>query len=114
VSLKVSLRELEQQLPMLLEKVAEDGEECVVQRNGKDYAVIISVQHWRRRNLRRSLDALGPSLRLDKAKQARAEYLLAARASRPLTAAERRELRSLLRESNKVLRRRTAALDRLP
>jgi prevent-host-death family protein len=51
MSLKVSLRELEQQLPTLLEMVAKDGAECVVQRNGKDYAVIISVQEWRRRSL---------------------------------------------------------------
>ncbi len=63
MSLKVSLRELEQQLPTLLEKVAEDGQECVVQRNGKDYAVIVSVQQWRRRNLRRRLQAW-PSSRI--------------------------------------------------
>jgi antitoxin (DNA-binding transcriptional repressor) of toxin-antitoxin stability system len=114
MSLRASLRELEHQLPALLDMVAKEGEECVVQRNGKDYAVIVSVQQWRRRTVGRHLDALGPSQRLDEVKQARAEHLLAAKGSRPLTAAEQRELRSLLRESDAVLRRRTAALDRLP
>src|SRR5947209_20563155 len=112
MSVRVSLQELEQQLPTLLHMVAKDGKECVVQRNGEDYAVIISVQQWRRRTVGRHLDALGPSLRLDDAKQARTEQLLATKKSRLLTAAERRELRALLRECDAVLRRRTAALDR--
>lgn len=114
MSVRVSLRELEQQLPTLLERVAKDGEECVVQRNGKDYAVIIGVQQWNRRTLGEQLDALGPSLRLDEAKQARVEHLLASKASRPLTAAERRELRCLIKETEGILRRRTTALDQLP
>jgi antitoxin (DNA-binding transcriptional repressor) of toxin-antitoxin stability system len=114
MSLKVSLHEVEHPLPALLQRVATNGEECVVQRNGRDYAVIVSVQQWRRRTVGRQLDAQGASLRLDQDKQARAEELLAARATRRLTAAERRELRALMRESDLVLRRRTAAVDRLP
>ena len=114
MSFKVPLRELEEQLPALLDLVARDGEECVVQRNGKDYAVIISVQEWRRRNVGRRLDALGANLRLDAVRQARAEHLLAVKSHRALTAAEQRELRSLLRESDAILRRHAAALDRRP
>ena len=33
------------------------GEEYVIQRNGKDYAILVSVQEWRRRTLAKRLDA---------------------------------------------------------
>ena len=58
--------------------------------------VMVFIDANCRRTVGRRLDALGPALRLDEAKQARVEHLLAAKASRPLTAAERRKLRALL------------------
>jgi PHD/YefM family antitoxin component YafN of YafNO toxin-antitoxin module len=114
MSHKVSLRQLQDQLPELLEQVINTGEECVVQRDGKDYAVLVDARQWRRRTVGRRLDDLGIPYRLPKAKQARAEELLARRAQRSLTPAERRELQRLLRECDAILLRRAAALDRRP
>ena len=113
MSIKVSLRQLEEQLAELLESVAETGQEYIVQRNGKDYAVIVNVRQWRRRTVGQQLDALGSGYRLAKDKQARVEQLLAAKERRTLTAAEQRELRSRLRECDSVLQRRAAAMDQL-
>ena len=56
----MTVRQLQEQLPELLDRAVEDGEECVVQRNGKDYAVIVSAREWRRRSVGRLLD--GPGL----------------------------------------------------
>ena len=48
-----------------------NGDECVVQRYGKDCAVIVNIRQWRRRSIGQRLDALGPDYRLSEAKQAR-------------------------------------------
>jgi prevent-host-death family protein len=114
MSLRVSLDQLQDRLPELLDRVVKNGEEYVVQRDGKDCAVLVSARQWRRRSAGQRLDALGPGYRLPRAEQARAEELLAARQQRPLTPAEGRELKALLRKCDGVLRRRAAALDRLP
>jgi prevent-host-death family protein len=113
MSVKVSLQQLQNRLSELLDDAVQTGEEYVVQRNGQDYAVIVSVQEWRRRTLNRRLDALGPAYRLSRDKQARVEALLAADEERNLTPAQRRELRALLRECDAILARRGKALDRL-
>jgi len=114
MSTKVTLSQLRKQLPALLDRAVERDEECIVQRNGKDYAVIISARQWRRQTVGKRLDAIGASVRLPKDKQSRAEELLEKRQQRQLTSAERRELASLLRECDTILGRRAAALDRLP
>ncbi len=114
MSVRVSIQQLQQQLDELLAKVAQTGEEHVIQRDGKDYAVIVSVRAWRRGQVGCRLDALGPQFRLDSAKQQRAEQLLAAKKVGRLSAVEQRELRSLLRECDELLHRRAAALDQLP
>jgi antitoxin (DNA-binding transcriptional repressor) of toxin-antitoxin stability system len=111
---KVSMHHLQDCLPELLDQVVKTGEEYVVQRDGKDCAVIVSARQWRRRALGQRLDALDTAYRLGGAKQARAEQLLAARLLRALTATERRELKALGRECDAILRRRAAALDRRP
>jgi prevent-host-death family protein len=114
MSIKVSLHQLQNQLPDLLDQVVKNGEEYIVQRDGKDYAVIVSARQWRRRTLGERLDGLGPAYRLVRPKQARAEQLLAAKKQRPLTVAERREFRALLQECDAILLRRAAALDQRP
>jgi prevent-host-death family protein len=114
MSVKVSLHELQTQLLELLDQVVETDEEYVVQRGGKDCAVLVSARQWRRRTISQRLDGLGPAYRLTPTKQARAEKLLGAKQRRALTSAERRELKSLLLECDAILRRRAAALDRLP
>ena len=113
MSIKVTVHQLQEHLPDLLERTVQSGEECVVQRNGKDYAVIVSAQAWRRRTVGRRLDALGPRYGLAREKQTRAEALLAKNQEGRLTRAERRELNTLLRECEDIMLRRAEALDHL-
>ena len=101
-------------LPELLERVAQTGEEYVVQYNGKDCVVIVSVRQWRRRKAAQRLNALGPAYALPPHRQARAEELLAANQERSLAPAECRELNSLLRECGAILLRRASALEHRP
>jgi antitoxin (DNA-binding transcriptional repressor) of toxin-antitoxin stability system len=111
MSVKVTLGQVQSDLPELLDQLAKTGEVFVVQRGGKDCAVIVSARQWRRRRIAQDLDELGTAPRLAKAHQKRAEQLLAAKANRSLTAAERRELKNLLRKSAEVLSQRVRALD---
>jgi antitoxin (DNA-binding transcriptional repressor) of toxin-antitoxin stability system len=111
--MKVTVHQLQEQLPALLEHTVQSGEECIVQRHGKDYAVLVSARAWRQRTLGKRLDALGPAYRLAEEKQGRVEALLAQRQERRLTSAERRELTSLLRECDDIMLRRAEALDAL-
>ena len=41
---KLTLRQLQEQLPALLDRAVETGDEYVVQRNGEDYVVILSAR----------------------------------------------------------------------
>jgi PHD/YefM family antitoxin component YafN of YafNO toxin-antitoxin module len=111
MSVKVSLQEAQKDLPELLDQLARTEEEFVVQINGKDCAVIVSAKQWRRRGVARRLDAQSSELRLSKDQQARTERLLSAKKSRSLTPAERRELKRLLEECDKVMLRRAAAME---
>jgi prevent-host-death family protein len=113
MTVKVSIHQARDRFCELLDAAVASGEEYVVQRNGKDYAVIISAQEWRRQMLSRRLDALGTAYRLPRAKQVRVEALLAQDKQKRLTAAERQELQDLLRECDAILARRAAALDQL-
>jgi antitoxin (DNA-binding transcriptional repressor) of toxin-antitoxin stability system len=118
MTVRVTVDELQEQLPELLDRTVERGEECIVQREGEDYAIIIGVREWRRRTAQeprafpsvsadeeetrsqeigRRLDALGPAYRVSSEKQARLEELLARREMGSLTAAEQRELDALRR-----------------
>jgi prevent-host-death family protein len=113
MTVKVSVRQFQDRLPELLDQVVNTGEEYVVQRDGKDCAVLVSAQHWRRRTVAQRLDGLGPEYRLSREKQARAEALLAKNKRRTLSPAERRELKALLEEGDAVMLRRAEALDRM-
>jgi len=85
----------------------------VVQRNGKDCAVIVSARQWRQRTAGQFLDTLGPAYRVSRKKQARIEGLLEANQERSLTSAEQRELKGLLRQCDAIMLRRASALERL-
>ena len=113
MNVKLTVRQVQEQLPELLQRAVEAGEECVVQRDGHDYAVIVGVREWKRRRIGARLDSLGSAFRLTKSQQQRTEVLLAESQQRRLTRTERRELDALLQVSEEVLLRRTAALDRL-
>lgn len=111
MSVRVTLQQVENDLSGLLDQVAESGEEFVVQRKGKDCAVIVSALQWRRRKAAQRLDGLPSSQPLSSARQKRAEFLLTAKKQRSLTVAERQELKNLLQECEKILRERANALD---
>jgi prevent-host-death family protein len=131
MSVRVSLHQAQEQLTELLDRAVESGEEFIIERDGQDYAVLVSAQEWqrhrgaidrtspasgrtpaedRRHEIGRQLDALGPEYRLAADKQARAEDLLSRKAD--LTQAERRELDALLKECDAIMLRRAKALDR--
>lgn len=131
MGVKVTVDQLQERLSELLDQTVKSGEECVIQRDGKDYAVLVSSREWKRRadprlndasltppeqelrpqEIGRRLDALGPDYRLAPDKQARTKGSLAR--SEELTPAEQRELDALLREGEAVMLRRAEALDRL-
>ena len=113
MTVRVSVRELQERLPDLLNETVNGGGACVVRRNGKDYAVIIGVGEWRRRTAGRRLDQLGPRYKLPRPTQARVEELLASQRAGPLTRAQRRELDGLLHEADEVMLRRAAAMGRV-
>jgi prevent-host-death family protein len=113
MSLKVSVNQLQQQLPELLDRTVEANDVCLIERNGQPYAVLVSIHEWRRQTIGKRLDALGPSYRLSSAQQKRAEELLTRQENSRLTRREQRELNELLRESEAVMLRRTEALERV-
>jgi antitoxin (DNA-binding transcriptional repressor) of toxin-antitoxin stability system len=132
---RVSLSRLPEQLQDLLDRAVTSGEECVVQRDGEDYAVIVSAREWRRQKHRREaaqsptkresdpedqlgeigrrLDALGAGYRLTVEKQERMEELLDKEKLAPLTPAERSELEALAEECDEIMLRRAQALHRV-
>ena|SRR5437879_4608306 len=136
MSVRITVCQLQEQLPELLDHAVESGEEYIIERDGKEYAVLISARKWRQphlasgrdtsapnglegqsdpdrrlREIGAKLDALGPEYRLSPEKQARAEELLAKAGD--LDRTERRELRALLRESDAIMLRRAEALERI-
>ena len=113
MSVKVSMQQLQNQLPKLLDQVVKNGEEYIVQRDGKDCAIIVSTRQWRRRR-RGSNSTISAPPTACPAPNRRTEQLLAARQQRSLTVAERRELTSLLRECDTIMLRRAAALEPRP
>jgi PHD/YefM family antitoxin component YafN of YafNO toxin-antitoxin module len=132
MSVRVSLHQLPEQLQNLLDRAVDSGEECVVQRDGKDYAVIVSAQEWQRQKgeqaigpsatthaereeerlqeIGRRLDALGPGYRLTSEKQERLEELLDKEKIAPLTPNDRSELEALAAECDEIMLRRAQAL----
>jgi prevent-host-death family protein len=133
MSVKVTVGQLRKRLAELLDRTVESGEECIIQRDGEDYAVLVSAREWerrtqevgrthraaatpqaqeRRQDIGRELDALGPEYRLSPEKQTRAEELLSRKER--LTLSERGELDALLRECDAIMLRRAEALDRFP
>jgi prevent-host-death family protein len=136
MSVRISVHQLQEQLSELLNRAVERGEVCIIERDGEEYAVLVSAREWRQRNpepdrndpppdgaqdeddqerrlreIAAGLDALGPEYRLSPEKQARAEALLSKEST--LSRAERRELRALLRECDAIMLRRAEALRRV-
>lgn len=112
MSMKVTVSELREHLPDILDRAVKDDQPCIIERGGETYAVIVSARQWRRSTIGKRLDALGPEYKLAKEKQARAEELLSESKRRSLTRAERRELNALLAESEAVMLHRAEAMSR--
>lgn len=110
--MKVTVSELRKHLPDILDRAVKDDQPCIIERGGETYAVIVSARQWRRETIGRRLDALGPEYKLTKEKQARAEELLSEGKRRSLTRTERRELKTLLDDSESVMVRRAEAMGR--
>ncbi len=113
MSLKVSVDQLQKQLPELLSRTVRANDVCLIERNGQPYAVLVGIQEWDRQMIGKRLDGLGPSYRLNREQQKRAETLLAKQKTRRLTRLEQRELNALLQESEAVMSRRAEGLERI-
>src|SRR5260370_31143288 len=104
--MNVTVHQLQEHLPAILERATKDEQACIVERNGEPIAVIVSPREWRRRTIGKRLDALGSEFRLPKQRQRRTEELLAKSKQRRLTQAERREVKALLRACADIIPRR--------
>jgi antitoxin (DNA-binding transcriptional repressor) of toxin-antitoxin stability system len=134
MSVRVSVQQLQDELPELLEEAVQSGQECIIQRDGKDYAVMVSARHWQRRTKRddlatpeaasdeeearsrevgQRLAMLGPEYRLSPEEQERMEDLLARRESTALSTAEHLELETLIARCDEIMLRRARALNRV-
>lgn len=110
MSVKVTVKQLQQHLPEILNRTVKDDDVCVIEKNGQSIAVIVSLREWRRRTVGERLDALGAEYRLSPDKQQRAEELLA---QEQLQDVEEKELEALLNEADAILLRRAEALKQL-
>ena len=110
MSLKVSVDQLQKQLPKLLSRTVRANDVCLIERNGQPYAVLVGIHEWERQVIGKRLDALEPSYRLSREQQKRAEALLARQQTRRLTRLEQRELNALLQDSEAVMLRRAEGL----
>ncbi len=113
MSLKINVRQLQEQLPEVLERTVQADDVCVIERNGQPYAVLVSIREWRRQTVGKRLATLGPQYRLNATQQKRTEALLAQQNTRRLTRAEQRELHTLLQESEAIMLARAEALARV-
>lgn len=113
MTFRVTMHQFKESAEDHLVKAVEGGEPCVVRRNGKDYAVILNHRDWERREWGRQLDLLGPEYRVSPVQQQRAEELCEEQGRRKLTTEERRELRLLLKEFEKIMLRRAKAMEQL-
>ncbi len=82
MSVKVTVRQVQEQFAELRQRAVETGDAGFGQQDGRDYAVIVGVREWKRRRIGTNLNSLGPAYRLTKVHQHRAEELLAG-SSRP-------------------------------
>ncbi|MCP9494363.1 MAG: type II toxin-antitoxin system prevent-host-death family antitoxin [Pyrinomonadaceae bacterium MAG19_C2-C3] len=110
MNVKVSVSQLQKYLPEILNRAVADDDVCVVERDGENIAVIVSLREWRRRTVGEQLDALGTEYRITADGQQRTEALLA---KERLTPAEEKELETLLTEADEIMLRRAEALDNL-
>lgn len=109
MSVPISVSQLQKDLPEIINRAVTNDDICVVERNGENIAVIVSLRVWQQhRTIGEQLDGLGSEYRLGPAKQQRTEELLT---KARLTRAEEKELEALLNEADEILLRRARALN---
>ncbi len=133
MSVRVTLEQFREQFPELIGRAAESDEAYIIERDGEEFAVLVSAREWRRRtqngdppalalagapDLERRrqmvgdrLDGLGSEFRLASEKRARIMDLIRRKAT--LSALERHELEELVGEADELTLKRAEALDRL-
>lgn len=110
MSVRIAIKELQESLPDVVDRAAQGDEEFIIERNGRECAVLVSAQAWRRRTIGQRMDKRGKSFRVSSDRQARAEKLLS-KGKEQLSTAEQNELDSILAEADDVMLRRSKALD---
>jgi len=132
MSIRLTVDELQEQLPELIGRAVASDEAYIIQRDGKDCVVLVSAVEWERRTQNRAardrttlapselqrqrravgrkLDALGPEYRLSPQKRARLRELLSRKTD--LTPPERDALEALVQEADEITLRRAEAIDR--
>jgi prevent-host-death family protein len=128
MSVKVTVRQLQEQLPELLDRAVERGEECIVQRNGKAVAVLVSLCEWQRikddthaaavkeqerrvRAYQKQMKQLGADYWLPPEQQVRLKALVEKEDfGVQLTREEQTELRQLLKRHEQLMVKRAAAM----
>lgn len=108
--MRVTVRQLREHLPDILDRAVKDDQPCIIERGGETYAVIVSARQWRRHTIGKQLDRAWA--RVSAGKRETGTSRRAAGREQAPSAHERRELNSLLRDSERVMLRRAEAMDR--
>jgi antitoxin (DNA-binding transcriptional repressor) of toxin-antitoxin stability system len=131
MSTTLSVREAQTQLPELVAGAARDAEPCYIEHDGKAVAVLVSLRQWQQRGQSNAAAAttaaeeqerrisayqekmaqLGPDYWLPADQQARLKELVEKEElGAPLTSAEGKELRRLLKRHEQLMVKRASAL----
>ncbi|MBI3921975.1 MAG: type II toxin-antitoxin system Phd/YefM family antitoxin [Armatimonadetes bacterium] len=131
MSTTLSVQEAKSHLTELVARAAESAEPCYIAHNGEPVAVLVGLREWQRRGKRdvdtvaprdpeqekrirayqRRLRQLGPTYWLPASEQARLKELVDREdADSPLTLAERKELRLLLKRHEQLMVKRASAM----
>jgi PHD/YefM family antitoxin component YafN of YafNO toxin-antitoxin module len=131
MSTTLSVKEAQTQLPELVARAARDDEPCYIEHNGEAAVVLVSLRQWQRRGdghedapastaedqehriaaYQEKLAQLGPDYWLPADQQARLKELVEKQElGAPLTSAEGKELRRLLKRHEQLLVKRASAL----
>lgn len=131
MSTTLSVREAQVQLPELVARATKNDELCYIEHNGKPVAVLVSLREWQRhersegrvstvfakeqehrvRAYQKRMKQLGPDYWLSPNQQARLKELVEKEdADTPLTPAEQKELRQLLKRHERFMVKRAAAM----
>jgi prevent-host-death family protein len=122
----VATSEAKNQFSKLIQRVAENGEQFIVEHKGRPVAVIIGIEDFKRlghlekdaapedaqeEKVQRLARRLGSRYQLPKKKQQRLFELIDRQEKGALSAVERKALHRLLKECDELMLKRARALD---